>query len=376
MYTTRFAVVFFALIFCISCREAPKKELPFKYQVHINSIKESVNYDDIVDSYKYIALKAPHEAKVGKFWKILFYKDKLFVASYGVFCFDLNGNFLYKLTKMGDQQSEFSHIDDFSIDNDKIYLYDNHLSKILIFSSSDGSFLEEVKLIYSVKQLQVVNNNLFMNQGEIPNAIDRDLIISCKVDEQSSPKSFIPIGKYYWSTSQQLFSYNKNVYWIDQIFDKVYKIHSNQVENYIRYDFGQRNVTCSEALEQSYDLLRRRNKAYKLSNVYETNNLIFSNLMIGSDFVYTIYSKRSGKYICYKNVVDKPYQTLPTAIAVYGDYFCSLLTKDLIAILNAGSKKMGANIDARDKDFENYKVIKNYQSNYDNPIVALYKLKI
>jgi hypothetical protein len=354
----------------------------FKFHASVSKVEEEVNFNDIVEDYKYIKLETSKNCLLGDTKKMLFYKSKIFILTTEIYCFNLEGKFLYAVDKKGKGPSEFIRIDNMSVDNDKIYLYDNSQWRILCFDANNGNFLKSVKLGYSVPTLECVDDYLFIDRAHFPNKFvkgNERLLISTLKNPDKILFEYFPEKKYELSVNNQFYGYNKQIYFANPYQNQIYKIHNDKVEKFFFLDFGEKNLTEAEESSLvedgriSSEQIKTKNKAYFIQNVFETSSFITAELSVGKDPVHVIYDKDLNYSIAYKKVNTKIYIAPPSACAVYEDYFCNVIPSSTFYIVRQLSTEK-VSIDPNDTDFKCFNIFNNVKVD-DNPIIVMYKLK-
>ena len=365
------------ILFHTACKEKKETESNFTHHFKLSKIEDSIPFDDLVENYRYIKLETNEQCLIGEVEKVLFYEDKLFVLSGGVFCFNLNGEFLYAINHRGKGPSEFLRIRGLSINNDTVYVYDNGQYKLLCFDSNTGKYLKYHKMLYSVVNAQVLNGVLITNRGPIrhPNVSRDERVLVSELTNQESVKAYLPFKSGDVQIENQLQVYNAGAYWTSPVFNKVYKIHENGVENYIFFDFGENNVSKSEVLNFTTKELMDQGKAYFVQNCSENKDFIAADIGIGGRPHFIIVNKNTRDYRIYQNTIGEPYELDPAFHGANDEYFIRVYPSLMIdSFIKPKMIEEGKPLIPEHPDYQNYKILMD-TGPMDNPIVVLYQLK-
>jgi len=373
-----YILVYIALLFssCKSVEQDVKED--FKFPIKMDNPTKKIDFGDLVQSYKYVQLETDSNSLVGEIKKILVSGNNLIILSDGVLCFDMQGKHVYSINKKGRGPSEFIQATDMSIDKNLLYLYDNYQYKMMIFDLKTGNFLESFRLNFSAKEIQVSGTTLFCNRGSIPNPgvkSSNQLLVTDRYDQEKI-SSFIPIDTPYLTISNQFYGSNNQYYWLNPIFNKVYKIIDGKPTPYLRLDFGSKGITREEfAKNPPLSTFSSNGKAFFLSSCFETDQLIYSQLQVGEDPLDVWINKKTKSATYFAELGKKPYQFKPGAQCVANNSFYKI-----IPVLSANYMKFDMQekhfiVDPRDPDYENYKIIKDFKES-NNPVLAIFQMKL
>ena len=119
--------------------------------IDLGEKQQFVYASEFVDSINITPLETNNDHLIGHIDKLICHDNRLFILdrslAQSLFCFDLNGNIIFKINNVGKGPGEYSALKDFSIDkdNNRIVLYDLHQQKYLYYTL-DGVFVKEVKV--------------------------------------------------------------------------------------------------------------------------------------------------------------------------------------------------------------------------------------
>ena len=343
--------------------------------IYIDNIKDSVTFDNIVEDYKFIELSQENGFVLGDIAQVIIDNNNIYVSSNGVYCYDLKGNPLFKIDSKGHAKSEFIDCTSISIVGGIIYMYDKQTRIIHKYNSSDGSFIENIRVptvcrdLYRIADLYIIDN-LFPSDFYSGDA----RIITTK-DFQKTIGEYINNELYKMPFVDQVTYCNNSVVFAN--------FQGNNLFCFDKYGCVEYIVKCKEALPIPLDVLEeyeRSNKqindiyVYGLSNVYENNTYIIGKFRFGNYFSF-VYNKKNNNVIAFKQCNTCDYRFILNSVrGVYQDYFLYVITSDDYDYLKE-VYGFGTPLESTHKDYNNQKVLFNHKVK-GNPIIALYKYKI
>ena len=346
-------------------------------------IEKKVPFNDLVEDYKYIKLETSPKCLIGKVEKLLFNESKIYVLSGGVYCFNMAGKLLYAINQRGKGPAEFLDITSMSIDNNKIYLYDNSQYKMLCYNAQNGKFIESHTLKYSLPDIQVLDNKLYIDSHHFKNNNyfqRKERVYSVKLKEPTIIlDSYFPQERFNTILRDQFYGYNNSLYFIDPYLLEVYKIQSGKVAKFFSIDWDQYKLKKEQIASllkegrSTTEQSRKSGKAHCLETVFETSSFVFSNVIVKNDSHIVLYDKKTGNTRVFIESERTDYQPVfenRTVRAVYDEYFCSIYN-----IWGGGALLLkDAKMNKGNPDFAEYQLLKSVNSN-DNPIIAMVKFK-
>lgn len=374
-------LLFLLILVLVSCSKKTGSNQDFTFHPVVNVISNELKFNDLIEDYKFIKLETNENCLIGEVKQLQFYKSKIYILSDGLYCFNLEGKFLFAINQKGRGPSEFTQIHNFSIDEDKIYL--NTPRKIMSFDSNTGVALKSYSTDYYIKYLCCDGNKIYIdllqNPNNYPESGGRVFISDLK--NQKSIKAFLPEIKNSRIGDHPFIGYNKQLYYIDPLLIQVFKIKNGQVEKYIFFDFGIDNPTKSDI----ESLMSRKpwtasgyNKAFQLEDVYETPDFVRAKVILMPKMLTILFDKKSNKSIAWDQVKSgkgELYQYFAgNVMAVYEDYFCTSISASFINYHKVRMKETNLLLDPTHSEYKNYDIIMRTEI-MDNPIIAMYKFR-
>jgi hypothetical protein len=369
------------LILCFGCKPKNISDNSFERIIAcdniINSNESKLN--DIVDSYDMIKLETNKDCLIGDIQKLVIYDNKIFILSRNIYCFNMKGKFIYSISNKGKGPKEFLKLQDFSINDSLLYLYDNFGRKLNIYNVNNGAYINSIKVIHSAHEMEINNDFLYFNRLGISNNYVKgnEMLISHHINSPEKITAYFPSNLYIGNIVNQLIKTNNSCYWIDPIACNIYKLDGNKVVNFLHLNFGSKNVQSHEISSSrytSYSALREAGKAFGLEEFYESSKLFTAKVFIGTNICFVVIDKTNNKSVIFKGFFGnlEPYQFMEKIIASDSTNFYSIIPAHIV---NKQFQKIQKSQIIIPPECEN--IIKCFQEtkDSDNPILLVYKYK-
>jgi len=185
---------------------------------------------------KYVTLETSRDCLIGTINKILIRNNRIYVSDFNqarsLFVFDLDGKYLFKISKIGKGPGEYISLHDFDIHtNGDIYIFDNHGWKFLVFNSA-GEHLRDIKMNYSPSHFCLLEDKMYWSKLKEHGRMLANLsvydMVKKRTDFLLTDKEFLYlIGMSYSSYD---FYYSPNIIYYSPIFSEViYSINDEGV---------------------------------------------------------------------------------------------------------------------------------------------------
>jgi len=365
------------LLTCCSKKEQQVEMLVPEYHIKNHVFIDSIKSEDLIDNFEYIALETTEDCLIGEVDDLQIADEKLYVVSQRrVLVFDFDGKFVFKIDQIGRGPGEYQRIDNISIDNGELFLYDNTQYRVLCYDSNNGSHLFTHTLDYSARHAIVRGGLAYADRGEIPNRYisNDDRLLIDRIGERGAIRSFFPQSNTIFQSNCYLDVYDNGIYWIDPLLNRVYKVDSVGVKSYLFFDFGADNVPTDLPKDTQLQELSDRNKKYIISEVCDNAYFVLLNIISGEELMYMRFNKELQVNHVFKNISVPLYQTTPTAQTVYKNKFYKVVPSWEVMFMkhNMANKKLQLNEDHR--DYGIYKAVME-RTESDNPLVARFDFK-
>lgn len=301
-------------IIIISCNNSDQKIN--KINIETKRIESIDSINKLMFEIEVIPLETNDTCLISGIRKIYYRNDELYIfdrKQKQIMLFDINGNFIRKIQRVGKGPGEYLDISDFAINpiNNNIEFVDGYN---LYVYNYQFVFIEKVNIpkndIHSINELEIINEEqiLFMANGRpyIP------------VMYYRQDKKIVKIPEVYpsWLTEKMPFSINDRFYrngsilnYIEGFSNKVYSINKNGFQLKYEWDFGDfnfdyENSSLSELIKSStiQDIM---NNSELFTNKYaisfrqnlENDKFILTSFFFKNQPASILYNKNNGKYL-------------------------------------------------------------------------------
>ena len=371
-----------AIIFLAGCNLSTKQKIDETTckNIEIQQIQDSINFDSVIDSYEYICLSNKNGYVLGEIEQLVIYENRIYISSDGVFCFDIEGNPIFKIADKGHKKSELAEVTSISIQDGVLYVYDEPKQVIHKYNSTTGNFIENIDApIYASGIFKLKGNFVADNYSGYPCEYYKGnaRFLICQDFSNGPLAEYFTEDAYKIHIKGQLTYNNSYVLLSDYYNNKLYKIddYNCTLEYCINYKSSNK-LSSSEINKLVSDGQTSMNNSkfqYGLSNVYENENHLVGKCNEGI-YSYFLYCKKTNSVLAFKQYINSNYQLAPYDFCgCYNDYFISIFMPDEILCMR-DLLGFGKVLPSSHPDSKKQKMLMSYDIN-DNPIIALYKFK-
>ena len=358
----------------------PESVSEFKYNITMTELAEPSWYD-LVDSVSYITLKSPDGTAMGEIKQLIVNDDRIYVLADGFYCFDMEGNCLFKQTTKGRARNEFIDASSMSVSDGLLFIYDRMQYKGLFFDAQTGQHISSVNSTvngrtgYHLGDYIIINN---LNDGDDP----RFKILS-KDNPENALTGFFA-GKEHLSSIRGTISWVDNgLIYVSYRRDLAWKMTGPECTPYISITVPQDKRLPDQLIDDMIEngvISPRGNDGsdyiYGLSEIKESDGFITGRLNYEKNFIYFIFDKKSGNSRFFKYPAKEVWQQLPIGeniCAGYKDYICTIVNPENVLLLKSIVGGIG-NEPTQDKFRQAYDAINALTEN-DYAIVARIRFK-
>lgn len=332
--------------------------------------KQELSDKNHLDSLKLIRLETNKECLIGSIDKIEIIEDRIYILdkfkSRSLFCFNLKGQFQFKIHRQGRGPGEFILPEEFTVSKNQISIYDN-FRKLKINYDINGNYIDETKMIVSIRNVVQLDSGIalvkpdrsYLNSENEYNLLVTDTNIG-KVLNRYIPgvtrgesifsvnKAFARHGDHY------LFTYGFN--------DTIYTFESNSLKPLYVVDFGENKIPLKLAKSEAKEIDEAffnsgQNYIGWLNDISENDDYItcsYTSFSIKGENNFILYSKESNELYNFSQIYyyKDSFKIYPP-LSVYNNKFVSIVARD----------------------FENKSSSDLLPSGMDNPAIALYSIK-
>mgnify|MGYP004468419513 FL=1 len=358
----------------IGCQKEQKKRNTTS--IIIDNVVDSISFDSIVKEYQYIELSQDKEFVFGEINQIIINDDHIFVSSDGVYCYDMKGFPIFKITNKGHARNEFTECTSISVNKGIIYLYDRQTKLIHRYNSKNGSFIDNVSVPLVSRDIYRVDKGYVVNDPYPTDFYNGDARIITTKDFSELDGEYLEEKQYHYMPRDGQVTYcGKSVLFADY---EGHSIFSFDLNGWKEYD-----IQCRDVKMVPQHILEKRGEqplddidgsyTYGLSMAYENDNYLIGSYEWGVPLKF-IYNKRTNKAISFLFYYSENYRLSPYDIrGTYKDYFIGIITPDDFEFLKL-AYGFGSPLPTAHPEHERQKLLMEHRVD-GNPIIALYRFK-
>ncbi len=343
----------------------------------------------ILDDFKYVVLELTDESIIGGIDKLEVYKDRIYILdkmTSSLFVFTIDGEFIYKINRVGGGPEEYVQLDFFSIDYENEHLVLTDLMDYWVMRfDMDGNFISRKKIPFWVGGVASLPNKgvaLYANYRDNSKKFEQEYNLFLMDSTMHISKAYFPynsgIYKKYgimFADPGQFYYFNNICHFYSDHYNCIYEIRDNELEAKYTFDFGRYTFDVQKILnEGTVEDYLTKGDYYQLYTVYENDaNVAFSFSNSGA-LMTGYYSKESG------NVVYSPlgytagdYGFMDVPIGTYDSWIITKIEVDYLLSWKESVDQKKTKPDT--KAFHEKNRVAEKITLDDNPVLVFYKLK-
>jgi hypothetical protein len=382
-------LIFVLLCLCCSCnRQGSNRVLP----AGVVSIpvypaeSRTVTIDDIYAGCTFIRLETNPESLLSYVNTMRIYKNRIYLYDNGnkpaVFCFDMQGKFLFKIAGQGQGPGEAGYIAKFCIDgaNDLLWIADN-FRKILKYDL-DGHFIQEYRTDFAINDIACLpgSKDLFaIRFGYYENHNYETGVYSLSGKQILTHRDYASTFERIVSGGAVMSEYRGNLVYASGFTDTLYYMDETGFYPQYAFDFGK--------YKMPEDIIRgkdNRNIVVELNNPannyagliaqpIETDEYVTFNYSFGGEHRISIYSKeQKAVRTLDKILMDNEELFLPAFFMTCheGCYYSAIYPENISGIMEAQTETSGYGV------YGNFAALKSALKADDNPVIVFGKSNI
>ena len=263
-----FFLLFPLLIFC-GCGENQKDNVGFVPVIVADLTNEQVKIDlnDLMKNISFVQLETNSDCLIRGVSKAGFYKDKIFVfdSSYPghLYCFNLDGKFLFKVGEIGNGPADYVSITDFIVDIENSCLWIGDDARKILRFDFDGNFIEKYDTDFSIRNLCLIDAKEMRMAIRLGfyKANNSFLVYSLKDEKILYQKASENVGIIRSIVSQTFFKSTERIVYTEMFNDTIFTVSEKGLSPYYVVDFGRRKLP-----ENLFDKPDIRNITTQLNN--------------------------------------------------------------------------------------------------------------
>jgi len=234
------------LFFLIACAN-DKEEVVEVPVVKVNFDKSNRISDSILFNPLYVPLETNEECIIGTINKLKIIDNCIYAMdmryNLGIYKFDINGNFLYKICNIGKGPGEFIEISDFLVTDEYVIVLS--FKKILFYSKLNGEFEHEKSIDFMPDNLLFDRENsvfFFQNRELGPNKLLKSHVVRTNSNFKSK-NEYLAVNRREMLEPDRLYKFKGDIYLSSPRFldNVLYQLSGDKAIPTIRFDFGKDN---------------------------------------------------------------------------------------------------------------------------------------
>lgn len=300
--------IIYILFICVLLISCSKQKSNTKNVERINctenKIEESLDISDKFD-IKPVVLETTQESLIGRIKKVMVYKNRIYVfdqlVSKSLFVFNLDGDFLFKISPYGRGKGEAMYLTNFDIFDEDIYFLSSLDRKILDYDIN-GNFVKEIRLEdFGNFNLKVFSKKLFFTGGcSHGTLMDFWNENGKKIKEYKNENR----PKQSRGTFKELSVLKDTLFVNIPLNDTIWRVtEDKKVNPAFIFDFGEKRFPIEKmATKEEVRKAKKKNCYFTLESITISNNYIFANFGKDHSFTFFIYNRKTHKSLETKNI--------------------------------------------------------------------------
>ena len=310
------------LLFCTCCllgcseRGVSVSEGEIVVSVVPNEENWLFNLSPYLDAVKFVKLELTDESIIGSLDKVIVYEERIYILdtkTRSLFVFDMAGNFLHKIAKVGQGPGEYEQLDFFDIDRENKHIVLTDLGSYWVMRYDfDGNFLSKHKIpvwCYGTSVLPDKGVVLYGSFSNNSDKLEQEYNVICLDSAMQFKKGYFPYNSKDvdrrnpptsgGSWNGQFYAFEEHLNFSFPYGSKVYQITGDSLIAKYQFDFGKDMLPIENptSIEQVSERYKRGHINGFMSPVMENEQLLFFWMHTNIDVPvpYIVYhSKKSG----------------------------------------------------------------------------------
>jgi hypothetical protein len=376
------------LCICCSCRRQAGNDSPEAIvSIPINPAESSaITIDDIYTDCTYIRLETNPESLLKTVSSLRIYKNRIYIFDNrnepSVFCFDMQGKFLFKIANHGQGPGETVHTRQFCIDekNGLLWIADNF--RKILKHDLDGRFIEEYRTDFAINDIACLpglKDLLAIRFGHYENCNYEAGIYSLSGKQVLTHKDYATDFEKIVGGSTVMSEYRGNLVYASGFTDTLYYMDENGFHPQYAFDFGKYKMP--EDIAEGKDNKKVFLEFNKSSNRYagliaqpiETDEYVTIWYSFGGEHRISIYSKEQKTVRTFDKIqTDSDEQFLPLFLKTYyeGCYYSAIYPANISGLIEDKVETSGYGV------YHDPDALKSVLRMDDNPVIVFGKSNI
>lgn len=313
-----FHLVFYMLTIIIIASCSNKRSGNNKFMVDFTNELDSVVLNEFISVERYIQLETDSNSFISEATKVSISNDRIYVLDQrklmGLFIFDIEGRFLFKIQKLGIGPGEYRIISDFYIDdiNQQITLLAD--GRRLIKFDIDGNFISEQKLpgFHYSFYLPFENSSFALANLTLSNP---NFLIDFCTSNGNISKSFLKKPNN-WERLMRAQTLGYSRYQAEYLFTyvcgtEIFAISNSEVSTKYKFQPPKQLVLSSDKVNDeismdSGEFTMQSFEYFSFESFFENENVLFVEFTMNKQKFWGVLNKMDNnfKYIAIENIFE------------------------------------------------------------------------
>jgi len=360
--------------------------------IEINNLQYSKyhNFDNDIKEIIHVKLEN-NKSFVGSFDKIIKKGDSIFIADYkfskAIFCFNIKGKFLFKISHLGESSQEYMAISDFFVDikNNSIGVLDPSKNNIKMYSMQNYLYIKTLDFLGNktiATRIAYNNENFFVTRNNECDFTDFNCYNFSVFKDGHLLYEDLPVHQSLKNNSyikQRYFSVNQDVVYFNPIYnDTIYSYENGNFNSKYFIDFGKHKLPNNIKYSKENDLdniifkhCMKKDLTWGIEFFAHTDNMLYTMFNIANKSYSVFYNPKTKKGVKFFGFQSTKYHLSSVQYASDNYFICVTSLETLLDFKNFYLK---ADDDFKIKNKRLYEEIKDLNQN-DNDLLTLFKLK-
>lgn len=277
--------------------------------IEIHHISDSISFDSMIKEYRYVELSQDKGFLLGDIKQVVIDKNRIYISSNGVYCYDMEGNPLFKITEKGHANNEFLECTSISVNEGIIFMYDKKTKMIHKYNSIDGSFINNESVPLLCRDLYRINDGYVIDNLFSSDFYDGDARFLCSKNLKNLDGAYLEDKQYLMPYEDQVYYCSTSVSFADFMGHTIFSFDMDGCKKY--------SIQCKDANLVPDNLLDQRTLGnyididetytHGLSKVYENKDLLIGRYLLDDRFTF-IYDKTNKKSVAFRSCLEEPFQ--------------------------------------------------------------------
>lgn len=258
-------------------------------------------FSEFAEAVEMIPLEFTDESILGEIKKVVLSEDFIFVMerfnSAGIYTFDRNGKFLYRIGSRGQGPKECADVDDFSI-NEKdrlIYIYDSVRKKVFVFSF-DNEFIKTIPMDYSATNMEYQDGLFYLYREDARYGVPLYSLVIKDINGDLVEK-YYPMSDLPKSHDCVFCKRENDILFAQDMNDSVFVLSGEKLSPVYYIDYKDRSMAPEDRMDikhdvrRSIDVLLEKRTIAGIQGVFEIHDKVFIKSINVIVPVLSIYDK-------------------------------------------------------------------------------------